>query len=513
MARKRRIFHAVWSGYLLTLASSLVSLATIPIALRVLGKDTFGLWSAVLQVTSFGSIFDLGMGPTLARFAADYKDDPNNPEYARFIKSVFFVGLVQGLAFSVVTVCLVPWLPGLMKLPAGQEGHFVRLLLWQAAPLAVAFPTRPLAQLLYSQQRIAALNFASLAGVLVYGATLVLGLQVGWGVYSYVVATWCQCFIYQGAVLACVLRAQLLPNLSGAKVSLKLLKPMTAFSGNVFLVFLGLRLVNFAPTLIITRQLGLGALADWKVGTSLVFLAWQLVGGIPNAAEPALWELFSRQELPKVRQRLLDTLIVTASLAAMCGAGIATINPVFIRVWTSGRVLWSSTADLFLGLWIVIVAAATCLNMVPGITKRLQAMKCFYVSEGAALVALAYLPAGYIRDHWLVGLAMLLAVAAFRLAYGLTRAHRDLHIPWRVLAWTAGRALGVAASLLAVGTGLRLITAPLPGLTQLCLCLAVFGLVALPVAYFVGCPAEYQALLRAQLRRFWRRRSPEAPRA
>src|SRR2546422_752779 len=114
MSRVRNFLHAIWSGYLLAAVSALLNFITNPIALATLGKPAFGLWAAVMTAATFSSIFDLGVGPSLARFVTDYKDNPQSKSYADFLKSVFFVGLIQGLFFCVAVLVLIHWAPGLM---------------------------------------------------------------------------------------------------------------------------------------------------------------------------------------------------------------------------------------------------------------------------------------------------------------------------------------------------------------------------------------------------------------
>ena len=118
MSRARNFVHAVWSGYAMTAVVSLLNLVTIPVACAAIGKPAWGLWCSVVYFASFTSIFDLGLGPSLGRFIADYKDDPHSGAYAGFLKSVFLVGVVQGALFSLAVVCLIPYLPGLMGIPA-----------------------------------------------------------------------------------------------------------------------------------------------------------------------------------------------------------------------------------------------------------------------------------------------------------------------------------------------------------------------------------------------------------
>src|SRR6266404_10000428 len=114
MSRVRNFLHGIWSGYLLAAVSALLNLITYPIALAALGKPVFGLWNAVMTAVVFTNVFDLGLGPSLARFITDYKDNRDSKAYADFLKTVFLVGLIQGLVFSAAALLFISWVPGLM---------------------------------------------------------------------------------------------------------------------------------------------------------------------------------------------------------------------------------------------------------------------------------------------------------------------------------------------------------------------------------------------------------------
>ena len=500
-SRSRRFFHAVWSGQLNMVVVSVINLATIPVMLAVLGKSTFGLWTAVLQITLLANIFDLGLGPSLARFITDYKDHRDPMVYGGFLKSVFFVAVLQGLLFAGGAVLLLPVLPQLMGIGADQAPLFKTLVALQLGSVALGFPLRPLSQLLYSNQQIAATNACTILAATAGGATLLIGLKAGWGIYAGPVSTWVTFLVTNAGLVYVVVNRRVLPPLRQARVCLKSLAPLAQFTGNVFLIAVGLQLINFAPSLLITRQLGLQALADWSIGTRLMVFVWQLVSRISSSSEPAFWEMFSRNEMARVRQRLMDLIQLSGSAAAVLAAGIAAINPPFIHVWTSGRVRWETTTDLVLVLWVAVLTAATVFNMVPGMTKRLGNMKFVYFSEGFLLIGLACVAMLHWQHHWQVALLLLICVSLFRLPYGLARAVSDLQLPGRLLAGTLVQLGVMLAALLAVSLALRLATASLNPWAQLAINGIGYSLVALPVFYRFGLPGDARAQVNLQLNR------------
>lgn len=505
MARARHFIHAVWSGHLLTITIAVANLITFPIALAVLGKPMFGLWNAVAQVAIFAGFLDLGIGPSLGRFIADFKDDRNDPAYGVFLKSVFAIGWIQGAALFALGLAVIPWLPGMMDVGAEYAEVFKTLLRWQFAVVALGFPFRAFIQLLIANHQMAKVNGCSVASTVANALVLVLGLKSGWGIYAYVVAAWSGWLVMYAGVIYYVGRSGLLPRMRGARISLKVLKPLGEYSLSVFWIVLGTQLSLLAPTLLITRHLGLVALADWTVGTRVVLLAWQLIARIPTASEPAFWEMFTRQEFPRLRQRSMELLQVSGAIAGLLGAGIVAANVTFVSLWTSGRVQWHVAVDVTFVFWVALMTVMVCLNMTPGITKRLGRMKYVYLLEGGALAALAYQPYVRLQAYWQVVLVLTVAVCLFRLPYGFVRTCTDLQIRGRELLKLVGRVCGVAVLLLVLAYSLRSAVAGLPLLLQFVSSAVAYALVAVPLIYLFGLPAEPKARLRAALLRLFER--------
>jgi len=87
-------------------------LITIPVTLRYLGAEQYGLWMTISAVISLFAFADLGLGNGLltAVSRADGRDD--RVEMARYISSAFF--LLSGVALTFLVACvflhpLLPW--------------------------------------------------------------------------------------------------------------------------------------------------------------------------------------------------------------------------------------------------------------------------------------------------------------------------------------------------------------------------------------------------------------------
>jgi hypothetical protein len=187
--------------------------------------------------------------------------------------------------------------------------------------------------------------------------------------------------------------------------------------------------------------------------------------------------------------------------AALLGGAIVAINPPFIKYWTSDRVQWKTTTDLFLVMWVALLTSATVFNIIPGTTKRLGAMKYVYISEGLMVVVLAYIPLITWHSQWQVALALLLCVSGFRLPYGAVRTSQELRLPIMVLARTLGRCLSVLAILLAIASATRRITSPFQPVLQVALNAILYLLLSIPIVYLLGLPSSLKLTAKEFIKR------------
>ena len=186
MSRLKRFASAVVTGYIALAANVLFSLGSIPLALRYLSDEQFGLWSIITLIGTYLALVDLGMSSAFARLLIDHKDDPDQRSYTSLIKSAWLVLFTQ--AFLVVIVAFIgSWvLPALLKVTPSLQGDFRWLLLAQGGLLAFGFTTKVFPQLLSAHHRLDLVNIGVALGFGVSFFVLWLAFRAGCGVSSLV---------------------------------------------------------------------------------------------------------------------------------------------------------------------------------------------------------------------------------------------------------------------------------------------------------------------------------------
>ncbi len=161
----------------------LVSIAAIPITIRRLGGDAFGILSLALVVLGYFSIFDLGLGRATIKFAAEYLAHNSVERLPRLVWISVGLQLSIGVFGGAVLAAGSPFLVrSVFRIPAAltQEAKLTLLIL--AAALPVVLATSALRGTLEAAQRFDLVNLvkipANAANFLIPAAAVLLGTRL-----------------------------------------------------------------------------------------------------------------------------------------------------------------------------------------------------------------------------------------------------------------------------------------------------------------------------------------------
>lgn len=87
-----------------------IAIFAIPILIKGLGIDRFGILTLVWMVIGYFSLFDLGLGRALTKFVAERLGSRQEEEIPTLIWTSLFLMLLFGIAGTVVVGLLSPWL-------------------------------------------------------------------------------------------------------------------------------------------------------------------------------------------------------------------------------------------------------------------------------------------------------------------------------------------------------------------------------------------------------------------
>lgn len=359
----------VRAGYIGQAWAALMGLAFVPLYIRYMGMEAWGLVGFMSMMQAWLTLLDVGLAPTLSREMARFSAGSLSAQSIRNLLRSLEVLYVGVAVLVVVIVALAaPWVVGRwLKVEQLPQQTVVQAISLMGLVLAARMAEQVYRGAIQGMQQLVWLNTAqSLFATLRWGGAV--------GVLAWVSPTVGAFFIWQGAVSAVavlVLAVQTYRWLPSAahrgRFDFAELRQVSRFAGGMAATALLAVLLTQADKLILSNmltldQFGLYALAGTVAG-SLYFM----VGPLASAVSPRLTELVARSD---------QALLVATYHRASQWAAVFLLAPALILASFSERVLWAWTGDAQIagraGPVLTVLALGTMLNGCMQIPYMLQ---------------------------------------------------------------------------------------------------------------------------------------------
>lgn len=282
--------------------SAIMGLAFIPIYIRYLGMEAYGLVGVFAIIQAWLVLLDIGITPTLNREMARFTAGAHSAQSIRdLLKSAEMIcfGLATAIALTVWAASgylASDWLK-IEKLPTSTVAQAIAII---ALVVSLRFVEGIYRGSLFGLQRLVWYSGASalLATIRHAGAVAVL---------AYLSPTIQAFFVWQGLVslmstaLFCVAVHRALPAApSNPKFSREAVAEVWRFAGGIIgITFLALLLTQVDKVLL-SRLLTLEHFGYYTLAATIVGVVYQLVAPITQAMYPRMVELVTRQDHPQL---------------------------------------------------------------------------------------------------------------------------------------------------------------------------------------------------------------------
>jgi O-antigen/teichoic acid export membrane protein len=164
-----------------------------------------------------------------------------------------------------------------------------------------------------------------------------------------------------------------------------------SYSGNTFISSIGGIMLKSAPTLIITRMLGLNATATWSVCAKPYDILAKILNRPMDNSGAALCEMYIRNERAQLKKRMSQMLQITCAIAGVGSMVFAFMSPAFVHLWTNGKIAWPLQNFIALGLMTAVYATMRITSGFVGISKMFGFMRYIYFLEALVLIFISWL--------------------------------------------------------------------------------------------------------------------------
>jgi O-antigen/teichoic acid export membrane protein len=356
--RVRRLFHGLGSAVVSKGIVMLSNALSIPICIRYLGGEKFGIWTTISTVLTMLLVLDLGVANSLTNFVSEAYARNDRQYASRYTTTALaiMIGIAGLLGLGVAMVWShLDWYH-LFNLSSREEAPAVSSSVAVAIVIfLIDLPSRLATRVLggYQELRTASL-FTALGGIgnliaiimLVYFQAGLPAMVAGSSVA--LVGSDLLCLIW----LIFFYKPWLRPRMT--HLSRAAARRMMRLGVEFFLIQIAGLVVFNSDNLVITHYLGPAEVARYSV-------AWRLVGYaaiLQTLISPALWpafsEAFDRGDLIWVRNTFHRIMGITMSVALVLAIFFAVSGRWMIRIWATDAAVPSQTLMLLMATWVLI---------------------------------------------------------------------------------------------------------------------------------------------------------------
>ncbi|WP_419807192.1 lipopolysaccharide biosynthesis protein [Terriglobus sp.] len=358
MSRTRRLLVGAASTVVGKGAVFLSTFASIPIMVRYLGAEQFGIWMTISTVVTTLLVLDLGIASALVNFISEAYAKDDREQASSYSSTAF--GIMVALAFLLAGVARLIWpyldWANLFHLTSPGEIPLVSHA-WAAAVIVflLGMPAGLAMKILGGYQELRSANLFTSAGSLSSLVLIVLLVRFHAGFVTLVAAS---SAALVGANVLCLLwlwffhKPWLLPRVT--HLSRSAAGRMVGAGGGFFVLQISALLAFNSDNLVVTHYLGPAQVASYSVAWRLAGFASIAQSVIAPAVWPAYSEAFARGDLPWV-QRTFRRIMWTTMLTAFAFSLVfAFAGRWIIRLWASPAAVPTEHLMLLMCVWVLI---------------------------------------------------------------------------------------------------------------------------------------------------------------
>lgn len=512
MSRHSRFLSGVSASYIGVVANIFYALALVPIGLRYLGADQFGLWMLLTQVSGYLGLIELGVFGSATRILIDYKDNKDSDAYSSIVVTSAVILAAQGVIIAVACWFAAPLIVYAFNVPVALQELAIYLLKFMGLTLGLATCMKIFSAILYANQRIDLV-------VLFQAMSPLLSLAIIWPLlaYGFGLASLPWSFLPPVVLLSTVswyacqrlgfLPAKIrLTNFRFSKV-----RELFQLGADFFLINIGTQLLEASQLMIVSRTMGLTAAAIWSVSTKLFNLLFQLIAKIENTAIVFFSEMIVRGEREKLQSSFRQMYQLTGGIAVCGMIGAAAINPYFVQAWAGSGVLWPSINNWLLAILLIFNLLLRCHTDFAMHTKKVGLLRFIFFFESLAFVVLALWAAPRFGFAGIL-VASISCALLFRASYAIQRTSTYFHVPvqevgfrWiTFLAWPT-----IAMVFVAFLIATFVASLPLSPILQVVISGFIAGLASLTILGTFGLPVTVRKLIAERFSKFYQHYFPK----
>jgi O-antigen/teichoic acid export membrane protein len=331
--RRRSALLSMFFGYAGLAISLARNILLVPVYLHRISLAEYGAWLATGGALALILISDYGLsGVVTQRISARYGAE-DFESLGGLTGSALAIGALLGLGLSVVSLCFVPFLPGLGGLDAAQSRDVASCFILAVAANALGIVGATASSVVRSLQRVVVSGWINLAAEAANVTVIVAGLYTGHGLYALAGGLLVRSAVLTlGGLLAvwfvCTRSLRTRIEIKSAAV-----RDLIGEASRFFLSSIALRLLAQANVFFVGMILGPASAAVYSLTVRAHDTAVMVITLVTGALVPSMTHLFGSGKIARFRVVVERVMILLSAMTAFAMTATVILNPAFLGLW------------------------------------------------------------------------------------------------------------------------------------------------------------------------------------
>ncbi len=406
-SRYGRMLQAVSSGAAARLLTSGITLVSLPLAVRYLGAERYGVWATVATTSVWINLLDLGIANSLTNNISRAYAFRDKAAAARYFTNA--LALTGGIAacIGLMSAFVFPSINWVRLFNVTSSVSAVEISRTVAVALALTLlglPCSLASKLLAGYQELHRSNYANAAGAIgsVCGLALGIALRVSMPVL-FVMSIGCLTLANLLTLIVVVgwQKPWLLPR--PALLEFSAIRELLSSGSSFFLIQIAAVVVFSSDNLVVSHYLGASEVTPYSVTWRVVGLAAVLQSLIFPALWPAYAEAYAKQDYRWIRQTFFLTMRGTVALNLCSVVVLVAFGRGVIRIWAGAAAVPGSNLLLAMGLWAILNGFMNVESCLLAALNRIREQAVLSIIAAALNIALSILLVRHIGALGVIG--------------------------------------------------------------------------------------------------------------
>ena len=330
---RRRVIVNTASNYVAKILTLGVWFFLTPFLLRQLGASDYGLWILIGSIAAYGSLLDFGIASAATKYVAQFHAEGRIEQARSLVTTTLWLYIGLGFMAIVLSAILAPIVPGLLNIPAGQQGTASWLMLLSGLSLGVSLPSATSIAVLRGLHRFDLSNLVGIFGMTLFTAATVSVLLLGGGLLGMVAVGIPVTLVTQIPAIWLIRRTAPKLRFGLRQIDRGLLRTLMSFSSPLFVMNVAGQLQTKTDEITIGVFMPIANVAPYSIARRLSEMPQILSEQFMKVIMPLASQLDAENDRGRLRTLYLASSRLTLAIFLPLAVGVMILAQPFLKAW------------------------------------------------------------------------------------------------------------------------------------------------------------------------------------